>query len=135
MSLEADLRAFLLADAGVAALVGDRISPAPGPQDQAYPFVTFTLISDQGVQSLSGPSGLDYPVYQIDAWSDSTERGGSQAEAIAVAKAVTAALDGYIGLWPSGSVATLKLDARDLRDPESKAFARSTDFRIWIQEP
>lgn len=135
MTLETDLRAFLIAQPAVAALIADRVFPAPAPQDTAYPFVTWTLITGQEVSSLTGPSGLRYPAYQLDCWADERERGGSYLQAVAVAKAVRTALNGYSGMWDSGRVSAMFLDERDTRDDqEQHLVARSMDFRIWHEE-
>ena len=71
--LEYQLRAFLLADDDVFALVGNRIYPAPAPQNSAMPFVTFQLVSTDREYSIAGRSGLAGPLIQLDCWSDAPE--------------------------------------------------------------
>ncbi len=134
MSIEADLRTFLLADAGVAAIVAARVYSAPAPQDAAMPFVTYQKLTGERVRSLTGPSGLALPSYQIDCWSDDQQLGGSYSQAKALAQAVRRALDGYIGRWSGLDVRISLLDERDSPEDVARALHVTQDYRIWHQE-
>lgn len=137
MSIEAGLRAFLIADAGVAAIAADRVYPAPAPQDVARPFVTYQRETGERVRSLSGPSGLALPSYLVDCWSDDptlADSAGSYSQVTALAAAVRQALDGYIGKWSGLDVRISLLDERDAPDELTRMLRVSQTYRIWHQE-
>ena len=94
MSLEADMRTYLLAQAGVAALVGTRIRPfGKRLQRDDLPAITYQLVSGPTTH-YSHQGASDYEVsYQLDCWA------GTADEAIAVAAELQTALDGYRGTW------------------------------------
>lgn len=118
--------AALNADAGVAAQVAGRVFPVGGRQGAAYPYVSFQRISTAGAAHLDGPSTLDWPRMQIDAWAETA------AQAMAVADAVNTALDGQ-----TVSAAGLEFFAtrQDLRGPgadeETRKFSVSIDYYLW----
>lgn len=140
MTLELELRAFLLADAAIAAQLGtapgfDGIYPAPAPQNCPSPFITFQRITAERVYSNDGFSGLAGPIIQLDCWVESPELNGSYAAAKNLGEAVRRRLDGYVG--PMGSVmtrgATIESE-RDLYEPQDRTRRVSFDFRIWYDE-
>lgn len=138
MTIESGLRALLIADAGVKALVADRVYPMPAPQNGQYPFLTWQRISGQRVFSMGGPSGLAEPRFQIDVWSANRENrpdgGGPYAEARSIADAVRRALDGFNGTLDGIRASAILLDERDLFENESGTTRVSMDFRIWHEE-
>lgn len=138
MTIETGLRAHLIADATLAALVVDRVYPMPAPQNAGYPFVTWQRISGERVFSLGGPSGLAYPRFQIDVWSDSRENrpagGAPYLESRAIADAIRRALDGFNGTLDGIRVSAILLDERDLFENEGGITRVSMDFRIWHEE-
>lgn len=92
MDLESAQRAFLLADAGVAALVGTRVYPNFEPQDAALPAVAY--------QAIGGPSGeighnREREFRQLRIMY--TVTAATYASAKAVAAAIRTALWGYRG--------------------------------------
>jgi hypothetical protein len=133
--LEAELRAFLIADAAVAALVGERVYPAPAPQNSLMPFVTFQRISATREYTLAGPAGLAGVLMQIDCWADAPEYDGNYAVTKEVATAVRLCLEGYSGLFTSIYVQEITVDnERDVFEPQDKTRRASLDFRIWHNE-
>ena len=92
MDVEDLVRAYLLADATIANLVGNRIGPAPPPQGSTYPLITTQLISNVQSPHLRqrGP-GLAEPRYQVDCWAT------SKAELKRLTRAVQHRLQGFIG--------------------------------------
>jgi hypothetical protein len=134
VSVAADLRAFLLADAGVTAIAADRVYSAPAPQDAKMPFVTYTRVTGDRVRSLTGPSGLAWPSYQIDCLSDDGQLGGSYSQATDLADAVRTALDGFIGKWSGLDVRISLLAELDTSEDLTRAIRVSQTYRIWHQE-
>ncbi len=135
MSLELALRNFLLADPGVAAIVGNKIFPQPAPQDTVAPFITWLLVSADDNNTLDGPLGLRVSRVQIDCWSDPPEQAGDFTQSLLAASAVRQAMKGFTGMQSGLRISSaLPVDARDIHDDAERAHARSVDFRIWHQE-
>lgn len=86
MSAESDLRALLLADAGVSALVGSRVRAGRAEEDDARPYVVFSREDTEREETLSGEVVSETAVIAVECWAD------SQGQADAVADAVDAAL-------------------------------------------
>lgn len=82
------LRDFLLADAGVAALVGDRLSYVWREQGSPVPAVTLTVTDTERDVALGGYTGFATGFVQIDCY------GVLMADALAVHLAVVSALRG-----------------------------------------
>jgi hypothetical protein len=134
-SLEVELRAFMLADAAIAARVGERIYPAPAPQNATMPFITFQRISATREYTLAGPAGLAGALMQIDCWADAPEYDGNYAVTKDIATAVRLCLEGYAGLLTSIYVQEITVDnERDIFEPQDKTRRASFDFRIWYDE-
>src|SRR4051812_46510481 len=89
--MEEALVAYLLANAGVAALAGTRIYWGERPQGDALPAIVLFKVSPNRDVTLAGPSGLIGPRVQIDCL------GGSYALAKTTARAVIAAADAIGG--------------------------------------
>lgn len=139
--IEQGLVTYLLARAGVTALVAARIYPEIVPQaekgEDNYPAITYQVISEPNVRSLSGASGLAYPRIQINCWS----RRYSVTKALR--NAVRDALDGYRGSMGDVTVHECSKESeRTLTDElpatagvrAARVYGRSMDFEIWYQE-
>lgn len=114
MSLESDMRTYLLAQAGIAALVGDRVTPfGKRLQGDALPAITYQLVGGPPTHySHNGAS--DYEAsYQFDCWTDDGD------EAIALATELQTALDGYRGTWGVHRIGSVFLTT-ELDDYEAK---------------
>jgi hypothetical protein len=62
------LRAYLLADTAIAALVGTRIYPLRLPQKAEFPSIVYQRISGIRFGHLRGQGSLARPRYQVDCW-------------------------------------------------------------------
>lgn len=124
------LRTFLLADATIAGLVGARMYPTKTPQNPTTPYIRFSLQSGESFNSTDGPSGLENPVFQIDA-IDTTYAG-----ATAVADAIRLRLNGYAGDMGGVEVQGVFLVRKyDLPyDEPTELSGRSADYQIWNEE-
>jgi hypothetical protein len=121
--MEEDFRALLLADTGVAALVGTRVNFGAHPQGQPLPALVLQTISDQEDFSMQGPSGLLEGRVQVDCYADTY--GGSKL----LSRATRSALNGYRG---GGFLLVTQVSARDSREGGSNEATRpyrvSMDF-------
>ncbi len=66
---ETALRAFLLGDTDVAALVVDRVYPLRNPQKATPPWIVLTLVSDIRDPHLRGIQAQAKARYQVDCWA------------------------------------------------------------------
>lgn len=90
MSAETALRALLVADAPVAALVSTRIAADRIEQGAARPFICYTRTASAPVVALDGTHLKTLVSLDVQCWAD------SRASADAVADAVTTAVRGVI---------------------------------------
>lgn len=125
-SPEAALVAALIADAGVLALVARRVFIAGGREGEVYPYVTIERISTQGAAHLDGPSDLDWPRFQIDAW------GTEALSVLNIAEAVRVSIDGKNS---TAAGLTFFASFQDQRGPapdeETRNFRVSQDYLIF----
>lgn len=94
MTLEGAIRARLLANAGVAAIVGTRITWAIRPQDGILPCIVLTLASGERPQTLEDYS-LRRSRVQIDCWSRDALSGVGLRDAVQAALAGPWTADGH----------------------------------------
>lgn len=102
----------LAADAGVQALVADRIYPVTAPQDVAKPYIVFTPVGLSAEQYFARPDDVDYDRVSFDCWA--TDFPAAQA----IAKAARNAFSG------NGYIAS----AFDDYDPDTKLYRCSLDW-------
>lgn len=137
IDVRAALRAVLLADAAVAAIVGARVYPAILPQGVTQPSVVQSLISEETDYHMQGPSGLASMRVQVDAWAL------DQDDAVELAGAVKDVLSGFRGEVSFGSASPqseaevkgiFAVAARDDFDATAKMHRRSRDYEVWYYE-
>lgn len=127
----AALRTHLLADVGLAALIGTRVHPLILPQGSVFPALTYQQISDLPGHTLGGPVDLHRIRMQIDVWAS------TYLSMEAVSAALRTALDGYRGQW-GGSPPDIVVQGaflqteRDLYEAEPTVFRRSADYFLWV---
>jgi hypothetical protein len=63
--IEQHLRDWLLADTAIAAIVGTRIYPQAIPEASALPAMAYSMISDQALLSMYGPTSFRTPRFQM----------------------------------------------------------------------
>lgn len=68
--MKADLRAYLIGDSGVSALIGSRLYWSRAPQAPTYPLVIYTAITESEEEILdASTSGLRQRTIQFTAWA------------------------------------------------------------------
>ena len=127
MSVQTDLVTFLLADAGISALVGTRIYPGGQlPQNPTLPAITYKLISGNWIQTATGAAGLAGPRMQIDCWAE------TYAGADALFELVRLRINGK---GDGGNIQGMFLEGnRDVSDPVLGVRGRSADAFVWHEE-
>lgn len=127
--MEGALKSFMLADAPIASLVGNRVNWARSPQGSASPRIVLYLVSGLRDMHMRGPSGLVSSRVQVDCL------GLSYDSAKTVARAVETRLSGYQGTRGAirfdGCFLIGERDDYFEADTTDKLFRTSLDFNIW----
>lgn len=125
MNFEDELRAHLIGDATLTALVGERIYPIVRKESSALPALTYLVVIDDAATGLDGfTSGLSNVRVQIDCWA-LTHR-----EAIALGKIVRNRM-----FVAATNFKTARSDGQDLFEDDTRIYRRSLDFSVWFSEP
>lgn len=127
MTLETALRAFLVSDSAVGALVGQRVYTQTMPQDGTLPAITFQRISTAAVNSRDDNS-FGRVRMQIDGWAASDTATKELRAAIRAAMKDFRSVSG-----PRVSGARLR-DTRDLHDQDTRRWRVLMDYLIWCDE-
>lgn len=102
-SPEIAIRQQLVSDAGVAALVGNKVYPVLAPASADLPFITWRRISVQRQQGLSGPVGMPTVLLSLDLFAETYEAVRELSDAC------RKALDGWGGTTNDVRVANVSL--------------------------
>ncbi len=114
MSLKDGIFAYLNADAGLTALVADRIFPDSAPTSAALPYITFERTGSEHVRSFKSASGLAHARIAFDVWAATSVSRENVTEAL------REAVDSFqAGTWGSLSVrlSTLEDESDDFVQP------------------
>ena len=127
--MEEELRALLIADSGVSAIVSSRIAWGERKQGTAVPDILLTVISRPRDYHMTGSSNpVEYRV-QVDCY------GVTYASAKTTSRAVDTLLSGYSG---GNFQAVFTVGERDLRsaggNDADKLFGVSLDYLIHFTE-
>lgn len=139
MSVEAAILEHVLADAAVAALVGERGYMELAPQSASRPLIVAQLVSNAGERHLGGPDSLAQARVQISISADSV------SDRALVSIAVREALDGLQSqTLGTGEVATVVRsialeDRRNMAEPLGDAsqrvrYRQIMDFMVWHRQ-
>jgi hypothetical protein len=111
---------------GLSALVGSRIYPPLASQEPTPPYVTYYEISHGSDHAMGGRTGLYLVHYAVEAWAE------TQAEALAIARQIENALDGYSGTSDTIVItyAMLRPSGGPPYDEESGLYRRLREFDI-----
>ena len=129
MSLEEALYTKLSGTSALTAYCGTRIYPNVLPENVTFPAVSYQLIASEHLHHVDGVSTLKSALVQIDC------RAASYSVVTAMARAITAALDGL-----RGTVGTLDVqgifheDEQDLPEPDLGVLRRVLEFNIHFVE-
>jgi hypothetical protein len=129
MSLETAMRAYVLADAAITAIAGQRMYPRGLPQGPTFPAIVYSRVDTRREHVMTGPDGLPRARVQVTCW------GTSVQTATDLAAAVRVRLDGFVGAWGSVTVGScLCVGERDIDDPETGRSAVAQDYMIQYME-
>lgn len=97
-------RAYVLADATVANLLGTRLYPDMLPQKVTYPAGVITAVDIVRPNPLRGVASLAKARVQIDIYAQPSDGQSSRAIADQAGTAIRQCLDGFAGEWTDASV-------------------------------
>lgn len=117
------VRALLLADASVAALVGTRVYPLSAPQGAARPFLVVTSVSDVPATTMNG--------LPADLLRNARVQVDSYAETYLEAHALFEAVNNEVAALSGPTISAVLLSASDMRDDETGLYRKSADFSVW----
>ena len=136
MTIETAMFSYLSNKASITALVNTRIYATVPPSSVTYPFITYTVLSEDTEHDMGGAVGLTNVLLQIDAWAYIV------SERQAISEALRNALDGY-----KGQMGAELLDIRNCFMTDRNTFEEpdkqgknlpvhrsSLDFSIWHVE-
>lgn len=128
--MEEALLALLAADAGVAALLADRIAWGARPTGEQLPCVVLFRITGVRDYHLQGRSGLVDSLVQVDCWA------GTWLAAKSVARAIVDALDTpdqptIQKAFVEGERDSFEEGDGPLPDGSSDFYRTSLDVRVW----
>lgn len=130
--MEEQLTNHLLAQAGLTALVGDRITWSRRAQGAALPAVVLNIISRTPGYSMEAVSGAVEQRVQVDCW------GATYGDARGVARQITESLSGvrvtvagvnFLGSFKDGDRDSFEQGAGD-----EPLYRVNLDFIIWTRE-
>lgn len=126
--IETQLVEVLLADAGVAALVGNRISPVVLRQEMGMPCLIYQRLAGTREYVFTGPASSASAEIGLTAWAN------EYAQARATADAVRKALDGYSDDDPDGIQVASVVDSADLYEEALDCFGCGVTVSVQWQE-
>jgi len=104
VSVETDLRGYILLDETVMSLVGNRMYARVLPQNVVYPAISYYLASVVENRDLSGPGGKERARITINCWSE------SYVQTKVLAKAVKVRINGFAGTIGTTKVTHVHLE-------------------------
>lgn len=138
MSIESALRAHLIANAGVTAIVGSRVYMKHAPTTATYPYIVMHKIGKRPSRHSLAACGLCDHSFQLDCWAQTDKAAKDLADEI------RDGLDHYQGTLGSGGetiyahVVRYINDYDDFDNPsdasEQGEYRTIVELRIWHAE-
>lgn len=136
MSMESDLQAWLLADAGVASALGDRLYRLIADQDAARPYAVMATLTVEPQRTLGGPNGEAIARLQITCWADGIADAEMARDAV---RAALRTLETHVLRGPrtigSTRIRSVSDDTdQELYEDEIRQPRRLVDFTVRYEE-
>lgn len=126
------LRAFLLADAQIAAVVSARVYPIKLPQGVKDTSIVYTRVSGESDYKMEGATGYARSRMQIDCWASKVD------DAVLLANLVKDALSGYSGVMGATPAVFVQgvfcADERETFDDIVQLYGMGRDYFIHHEE-
>lgn len=127
--MEADLRTFLLAAAGLSPLVGERIAWNARPRGEGLPALCLHKISGAPKYVMVGRTSLSESLVQIDCWASTA--AGARALADAVMVAFDTLADPILGAFIVRDRSDFEAGDGPRADGAKDFHRTSLDVRVW----
>ena len=125
MSIQADIRTYLLTQTGITDLIDSRIYALKLPIDVTFPALTYSTVSSIRTRSHSGDSSLTTPRIQLSCWGEVYE------DCRNLVTQLVNSLESYKGLMGSTTVYSSFVENEiDAYDSESKIYHIPVDIKI-----
>jgi len=119
---------ILTEDAGVSAIVGNKVYPQIAAQGAAFPFVVYVLQDNSPSDTKSGPSTLDEVRYDIVAAAETYTELSSLTERIRLA------LDRYTGDLGGVEIDSIQFIDLDVdNDPATETYVSSSEYILRVK--
>ena len=119
---------ILTENAGVSAIVGNKVYPQIAAQGAAFPFVVYVLQDNSPSDTKSGPSTLDEVRYDIVAAAETYASLSSLTERIRLA------LDRYTGDLGGVEIDSIQFIDLDVdNDPATETYVSSSEYILRIK--
>jgi hypothetical protein len=119
---------ILTEDAGVSAIVGNKVYPQIAAQGAAFPFVVYVLQDNSPSDTKSGPSTLDEVRYDIVAAAETYASLSSLTERIRLA------LDRYTGDLGGVEIDSIQFIDLDVdNDPATETYVSSSEYILRVK--
>lgn len=127
MSLEADLRAFVLADPAIAAKVGQRMHLNAVPETSELPAIVYWVVDIVPTHMITRKSPLDRYRIQVGV------RANRATDAVEISKMIRDRLEFHTGATGSGTVDRILYLGRAPGDwdPQLESHADDHDYAVW----
>lgn len=123
------IRAALLANASIAALVSTRIYQHTAPLEVTEPYIAFSKVSNRREADMDGDAGLGDHRYQFTI-------GGSDTDAVNALRDLLVAMNGTEYSSTQGAVTAVltffHVDDRDGFSFDEGTVHPSVDLRVWV---
>ena len=119
---------ILTENAGVSAIVGNKVYPQIAAQGAAFPFVVYVLQDNSPSDTKSGPSTLDEVRYDIVAAAETYASLSSLTERIRLA------LDRYTGDLGGVEIDSIQFIDLDVdNDPATETYVSSSEYILRVK--
>lgn len=119
---------ILTENAGVSAIVGNKVYPQIAAQGAAFPFVVYVLQDNSPSDTKSGPSTLDEVRYDIVAAAETYSELSSLTERIRLA------LDRYTGDLGGVEIDSIQFIDLDVdNDPATETYVSSSEYILRVK--
>jgi hypothetical protein len=118
------VRALLLGDAAMVAIIGDKVHPEPAPQGTVPPFVVVRVIADTPLNDLNGnTSGVTNALVQVDAYATTDK----------ATRDLAATIHTVLAGRTDPTLLSSRMGRRDNYDDEAALHCVSSDFSMWTE--
>ena len=125
MSVEIDIRTYMLTKTAITNIVGSRIHAQKLPPEATLPALVYNRVSTQRTYSHSGDSNFTTPRIQYSCFAENYEGAKDLAEQI------VSEMSGFSGTAGSSTIYSTFVEGElDMLDPESKLYFIPVDLMI-----